>query len=119
MIPPDRIRQLELHGLAAFGVFHSGKQRAFERLRFVLELLHSRLLIGRSFSQCHAPALSRSRISEDRNMTADLQHLNEIWNQAWLDKDAAVIERLMADDYLYIAPNGPLTAKRSRRRFLS
>jgi hypothetical protein len=30
-------------------------------------------------------------------MTADLQHLNEIWNQAWLEKDAALIEKLIAE----------------------
>lgn len=46
-------------------------------------------------------------------MTADLQHLNEIWNQAWLDTDAAVIERLMADDYLYIAPNGKVRDRKT------
>jgi hypothetical protein len=39
-------------------------------------------------------------------MTADLEHLNQIWNQAWLEGDADLVEKLMADDYLYIAPNG-------------
>lgn len=39
-------------------------------------------------------------------MTADLGHLNQIWARAWLDKDAALVEKLMADEYLYIAPNG-------------
>lgn len=41
-------------------------------------------------------------------MTADLEHLNQIWEQAWLDKDAALVEKLMADEYLYIAPNGQM-----------
>ena len=41
-------------------------------------------------------------------MDADLEHLNQIWNQAWLDKNAALVEKLMADDYLYIAPDGTL-----------
>jgi uncharacterized protein (TIGR02246 family) len=36
----------------------------------------------------------------------ELNDLNERWNQAWLEKDAATVERLMADDYVYIAPNG-------------
>jgi hypothetical protein len=32
--------------------------------------------------------------------------LSEQWFQAWLDKDAAVIERLAADDYTYVGPGG-------------
>ena len=39
-------------------------------------------------------------------MLPELQDLSERWFQAWLDKDAATVERLMAEDYLYIAPNG-------------
>ena len=41
-------------------------------------------------------------------MIADLQRLNQIWNRAWLEKDAALVEKLMADEYVYIAPNGQL-----------
>lgn len=41
-------------------------------------------------------------------MIADLEHLNQIWEQAWLDKDAALVEKLMSDDYVYIAPNGQM-----------
>jgi hypothetical protein len=32
--------------------------------------------------------------------------LNERWLRAWFEKDAAVIERLAADDYVYIGPTG-------------
>ena len=39
-------------------------------------------------------------------MLSDLQDLSDRWFQAWLQKDAATVERLMAEDYLYIAPNG-------------
>jgi uncharacterized protein (TIGR02246 family) len=39
-------------------------------------------------------------------MLSELHGLNERWNQAWLEKDAATVERLMAEDYLYVAPNG-------------
>jgi hypothetical protein len=28
------------------------------------------------------------------------------WFQAWLEKDAATVERLAAEDYVYIAPSG-------------
>jgi uncharacterized protein (TIGR02246 family) len=39
-------------------------------------------------------------------MLSELQELSERWFQAWLKKDAATVERLMAEDYIYIAPNG-------------
>jgi hypothetical protein len=48
----------------------------------------------------------RIRGQEERLMLSELHGLNERWNQAWLEKDAANVERLMADDYIYVAPNG-------------
>ena len=39
-------------------------------------------------------------------MLAELQGLSERWYQAWLEKDAITVERLMAEDYIYIGPNG-------------
>jgi uncharacterized protein (TIGR02246 family) len=39
-------------------------------------------------------------------MLSELHGLSERWIQAWFEKDAATVERLMADDYIYIAPNG-------------
>jgi uncharacterized protein (TIGR02246 family) len=39
-------------------------------------------------------------------MSSELEQLNQQWLQAWLDKDAATVERLMADDYVYVAPTG-------------
>ena len=41
-------------------------------------------------------------------MLADLQRLNETRTRAWLEKDAATVERLMAEDYLYVGPKGPV-----------
>ena len=41
-------------------------------------------------------------------MHGDLERLNRTWERAWLDKDAALVDKLMADEYLYIAPNGQL-----------
>src|SRR5262245_18148731 len=38
--------------------------------------------------------------------TSAVRDLSARWFQAWLDKDAGTIERLAADDYLYVAPNG-------------
>jgi uncharacterized protein (TIGR02246 family) len=39
-------------------------------------------------------------------MSSELHALSERWFQAWREKDAATVERLMAQDYLYIAPSG-------------
>ncbi len=39
-------------------------------------------------------------------MSSELQGVSECWFQAWLEKDAATVERLMAADYVYIAPAG-------------
>jgi uncharacterized protein (TIGR02246 family) len=39
-------------------------------------------------------------------MVSELHDLSARWFQAWLDRDAATVERLAADDYVYVAPNG-------------
>jgi ketosteroid isomerase-like protein len=39
-------------------------------------------------------------------MLSELHTLNDIWLRAWFEKDAATVDRLMADDYVYVAPNG-------------
>ena len=39
-------------------------------------------------------------------MFSELHSLGERWFRAWLEKDAGTVERLMAEDYLYIGPNG-------------
>jgi ketosteroid isomerase-like protein len=39
-------------------------------------------------------------------MLSELQGLSEGWFQAWLEKDAATVERLATDDYIFVAPNG-------------
>ena len=39
-------------------------------------------------------------------MQAELERLNHAWLDAWLAKDAAAIEAMMAAEYTYIAPNG-------------
>ena len=39
-------------------------------------------------------------------MSSELQELSARWFQAWLAKDAATVERLMAEDYIYVGPSG-------------
>lgn len=43
---------------------------------------------------------------KNENLTEDLTIFNMAWNHSWLNKDVAAVERMMADDYVYIAPNG-------------
>ena len=37
---------------------------------------------------------------------SELHDTSERWFQAWLEKDAATVERMAAEDYLYISPSG-------------
>jgi hypothetical protein len=39
---------------------------------------------------------------------SELHALSQRWFQAWLDKDAGTVDRLAADDYMYVAPNGAI-----------
>ena len=39
-------------------------------------------------------------------MESELRDLSERWFQAWLEKDAATVEQLAAEDYIYVAPTG-------------
>jgi hypothetical protein len=41
-----------------------------------------------------------------RRVSSELHSLSARWFQAWLEKDAATVEHLAAEDYLYIAPSG-------------
>lgn len=43
---------------------------------------------------------------EEPSTVTELHDLSERWYQAWREKDAATVERLMAEDYLYVGPNG-------------
>ena len=36
----------------------------------------------------------------------ELERLNQAWLSAWLAKDVAAIEAMMAPEYVYVAPNG-------------
>ena len=51
-------------------------------------------------------------------MTSELEKLNEQWNQAWLGKDAATVERMMADDYVYVAPTGQVLDREAILRII-
>jgi len=46
-------------------------------------------------------------------MLSELESLKESWNRAWFEKDAKTIDRLMAADYVYIAPNGQILDRKT------
>src|ERR1700722_2644882 len=37
-----------------------------------------------------------------------IDHLAKTWNTAWLENDSATVDRLMAPEYVYVAPNGQI-----------
>src|SRR6478672_10513671 len=39
-------------------------------------------------------------------MSSEVREVNERWDRAWFEKDAAAVDRLMADDYLFVGPTG-------------
>jgi uncharacterized protein (TIGR02246 family) len=41
-------------------------------------------------------------------MEKEIEQLSKAWNAAWLENDAATVDRLMAPDYAYVAPNGQI-----------
>jgi ketosteroid isomerase-like protein len=47
-------------------------------------------------------------------MNDDLERLNQTWNRAWLENDAARVEKMMAEEYVFITTNGQLW---DRQRF--
>jgi ketosteroid isomerase-like protein len=44
-------------------------------------------------------------------VSEDLERVNEEWNCAWLARDAATVERIAAEDYVYLGPQGQVLDK--------
>jgi ketosteroid isomerase-like protein len=42
----------------------------------------------------------------DTAVVQEIQQLSRAWNAAWLENDSATVDRLMAPEYVYVAPNG-------------
>jgi hypothetical protein len=42
----------------------------------------------------------------DTAVVQEIQQLSRAWNAAWLENDSATADRLMAPEYVYVAPNG-------------
>jgi ketosteroid isomerase-like protein len=43
----------------------------------------------------------------------EIEHLSKAWNSAWLENDGATVDRLMAPEYVYVAPNGQILDRRA------
>jgi uncharacterized protein (TIGR02246 family) len=46
------------------------------------------------------------KVGKESSVTTELERLSERWYRGWLDRDAATVEHMMADDYVYITPTG-------------
>ena len=45
---------------------------------------------------------------ETTTVQQEIEHLSKTWNTAWLENDSATVDRLMAPEYVYVAPNGQI-----------
>ena len=52
-------------------------------------------------------------------MPDELKTLIAAWHAAWFARDAAAIARMMAEDYVYVAPNGAILDRPARDSSLS
>jgi uncharacterized protein (TIGR02246 family) len=44
----------------------------------------------------------------DAAVVQEIQQLSRAWNAAWLANDSTTVDRLMAPEYVYVAPNGKI-----------
>jgi hypothetical protein len=61
---------------------------------------------GAARASSQEPGEGYGKAGKENGVASDLEQLMERWNRAWLEKDGATVERLMADDYIYVAPTG-------------
>ena len=50
---------------------------------------------------------------ETTTVQQQIEHLSKTWNTAWLENDSATVDRLMAPEYVYVAPNGQILDRRT------
>jgi hypothetical protein len=64
------------------------------------------LIMGGSWADGQEPGKKDQKAGKESVMSSELEQFDRRWNRAWLEKDAATVERMMAKDYVYVAPNG-------------
>src|SRR5262245_62072559 len=50
--------------------------------------------------------METNEAQDEGNISDELRATSERWFRAWREKDAATVERLAANDYAYVAPDG-------------
>lgn len=45
---------------------------------------------------------------DEAKIIEEVKTLNEVWTRAWFEKDGSTVDRLMAKEYVYVAPNGQI-----------
>jgi uncharacterized protein (TIGR02246 family) len=103
----------------------NGSRETFARVR-VRPKVGVALLV---FAACLAPANGQEPGAKDHSkidhkpgkesgVTSEVEQLSRRWYRAWLDKDAATVERLMADDYVYVSPTGQAQSREAILRVI-
>jgi uncharacterized protein (TIGR02246 family) len=52
------------------------------------------------------PGRKDNKPGKENAVSPELEQMSQRWYQAWVDKDAAAVERMMTDDYVYVTPTG-------------
>jgi ketosteroid isomerase-like protein len=64
------------------------------------------LTTGGSWANGQEPGKKDKKPGKESVVSSELEQFDQRWNRAWLEKDAAAVERMMAEDYVYVAPTG-------------
>ena len=64
------------------------------------------IMAGASWANGQEPGKKDKKLGKESSVSSELEQMDHRWNRAWLAKDAATVERLMAEDYVYVAPTG-------------
>jgi uncharacterized protein (TIGR02246 family) len=76
------------------------------------------LIAGAPWTTGHDPGENHDEPGKEGGVISELEQLNQRWTRAWLEKDAATVERLMADDYVYVAPTGQVVDREGILRII-
>jgi uncharacterized protein (TIGR02246 family) len=64
------------------------------------------------------PAKNDNQRAKGSAVTSELEQLSERWYRAWVERDPATVERMMADDYVYVSPTGQAQSREAILRII-
>jgi hypothetical protein len=64
------------------------------------------LIAGGTWINGQEPGKKDKQPGKESGVATELEQFVQRWNRAWLEKDATSVERMMAEDYVYVAPTG-------------